>query len=299
MIKHLQIKLKQQNFGLLRLIETQEEFYKKMMIGGLPLFSEFAIKLTPNGIDKINIIIEAEESFHIDTIAKGVGNALDSILATINYYGIGFAGFDLQLSCGRFHPIDSRPIGYELPVKEIILRLIATNHFEKSIVRFTAKNKLFESFKTEQEKQYKYFERDISISLPFQYPKSLAINGHWKTKAIYGDSPEDNKKGVLAIEIEGNSKGYKTNEIAIKFEGTIKPALVNALVDQCKTVIRFVYQQKMNLRGMNITIAVQNEWDKHSIRQMKLEPLAWVMKSILFHRDNFELTEEKYFKKVT
>ncbi len=298
MIKHLQIKLKQQNFGFLRLRAAHEEFYKKMMLGGPPLFSEFAISLKPNALDKINIVIEAEEATQINTIAKGVANALDAIIATINYYGIGFVGFDLQISCGRFHPIDSRPIGYELPVKEIILRLIETNKFEKSIIRYATKNKLFEIFKTKKEKQNKYFERDISLKLPFQYPKSLALNGHWKAKAVYGDSHDDHKKGILIIEIEDNSKDYKTNEIAIKFETPIKPALGNALINECKVLIDFVYLQKMNLRGINISISVQNEWDKHSIRQMKLEPLAWIMKTILFHPDHFKINEEKHFKKI-
>jgi len=298
MIRKSEIKLKVKNFGYLRLSKSYEEFFKIRLMGGGDLFSEFAIQLNPNSEDKINIEIEAENNSQLDTIEHGVSNGINSLNATFNYYGIGFAGFNIRLNCGRYHNVDSKPIGYDFPVKEILLRLIDENFFSKSVIRYSTNNNFFDCFETEEYTKNEHFKRDFTIKLPKQFEKSIQIQRNWKAKGVYGDNNEESKKGILKIEIEKDYKEYRPNELAIKFGNSIGLELSNSIINQIKQFIQYVYEKQRNLHGLKITIDIDNEWKQDYSSQLELQPIIWILKTILFNSNNFVAEEENYFFQI-
>lgn len=296
MIKRVELKLRRDKFYLLELKDSYKEFYRFRHYGGGELFSEFMVQLEPSNYDMINVTIEAEDEWEITVIEKGILSGVKAIIKVLDYYEIGFSGFSIYLKAGRFHPIDSKPIGYEFPIKGILLRLIQENIFSKSVKIYSTSNKLFKLDSIEKGRESKYLKGDVVIRLPLKHKKSILIKDDWKGRGIYGGAEGDDREGIIDVKIENNYKEFKPNKLAIKFMNDIPISLGNLLVKQLEFFVRFVYDQKLNLGGLTIKVELINNWEKHDYRHVELEPLLWILKTILFKKENIMIKEESMFK---
>lgn len=292
MKENFYIKLKSNNIGFLRLQKPYEEFYKLHGGGGAEMFSEIAVRFSPNSDDKIRLEVEAGNPSQILLVKSGILVELKRIIAAFNHYSIGFSGFDCQVKSLRFHSIDSKPIGYTLPIRSIMWHLIREGYFKEVIIRYSEKNQLFDIRRTNDKSPIIHNKIDYAFPLPRVYEEVICIKGKYTGLAVFGDSTEDSKRGVFEIVIEENYKSRGPNIAILEFDGVENVSHQYGLITQLKDVIDYVYDQGKNLGGIRVNIKIKAPWDKSYSNPIEIKALSWVLKMLLFSQKNFVVEKE-------
>jgi hypothetical protein len=295
MNRNIEISIKENCYGYYRLREEYQEYIKLRLVGGGELFCEFAIKLTPNSNVRFLIEIEGKNDYEIDTVEKGIKNGVNKLNDLYNYYGIGFSGMNFLIKIGRFHIIDSKPIGYELNLIKVINYLIEQNHFQRNIIRYSNSNKLFDIQQISDKINPRQQESDLSIKLPILNQATLRLTSNWRIISIIGDVEEDDKKVKLLTIVSDNYNEYRSNEFRIKFEDKIPLWVKNRLINESNEFVREIYKMDYNLGGLHIDIKSIGEWDRKIYRLKYVDSFIWALESIFFKKDNTSLEENSFF----
>lgn len=270
-------------------ISFSEVYIEKVLLAHFQgLYSNFELIIKPTSSNVIKMYSENEEANRfLNRISVEIKNFIDIYVEN----DISVNGFELITRNDKFHPVDSKPVTYQIPIIEALKRIFRKENTLRKVInsKLVGKNYNFQ-FKSEK-KEYQNLEWEevstIELIRTFQETKYLNTNGLIKISNCDID---------FCLESYINEWQTRSqNRIKLRFrKGEFTP---NQMVDYLRVIELIIsdeYKNENNLSGFILYIEKNNSqvdiWN--SAKEVENIVLEWAIRNILSSEKAIKIVKE-------
>jgi hypothetical protein len=270
--------------------------------GGGEAWAEYIIEIYPR--DQLEIKVELIDKAvkykeYYRTFEVGINKSITATLNDLNTRGIMLLGCDMIITNLSYHPVDSKPLAYQILFKEMINRLFNSDNFQMELDNTKTESAFYNITTVKYDKLQEYYllkETHYQIVSPRIFKNTIFLNE--RVEILIKDLEQNTATWKITLSPKENSAReiYKLNiEFRDKFYNSRKSNMMSTFINvlgQLTKICQELTNRKFNLSGLYILVEPLYNIEEDPFVNSNISYLKWPLLDLLLDRNRIEIQKE-------